>query len=56
MKTIQCPECAADIHIEDSTELGEILVCPDCGLDLEIIALDPPLAEPAPIEQEDWGE
>lgn len=56
MKTIQCPECAADIHIKDSTELGEILVCPDCGLDLEVISLDPPLAEPAPIEQEDWGE
>jgi alpha-aminoadipate carrier protein LysW len=56
MNTVKCPECAADINIDASTELGEILVCPDCGLDLEIISLDPPLAEPAPIEQEDWGE
>jgi alpha-aminoadipate carrier protein LysW len=51
-----CPECAAEITLEASTEVGEILVCPDCGIDLEVVSLEPPELEPAPMEQEDWGE
>lgn len=56
MNTVACPECAAEITLEASAEVGEIIVCPDCGVDLEIIALDPAKVELAPMEQEDWGE
>jgi alpha-aminoadipate carrier protein LysW len=35
---------------------NELMVCPDCGTDLEVISLDPPRLEPAPAEEEDWGE
>jgi len=49
-------ECEAEITLEDGTEVGEILVCPDCGVDLEVTALDPAALELAPMEQEDWGE
>jgi alpha-aminoadipate carrier protein LysW len=54
--TTLCPECAAELTFETSIEVGEILVCPDCGVDLEVIALDPPEVNLAPMEQEDWGE
>ncbi|MEJ5241473.1 MAG: lysine biosynthesis protein LysW [Anaerolineales bacterium] len=56
MSQATCPECAAEIALQASTEIGEILVCPDCGIDLEVISLEPPMVEPAPMEQEDWGE
>ncbi|MFN3742973.1 MAG: lysine biosynthesis protein LysW [Anaerolineales bacterium] len=56
MSQATCPECAAEITLDASTEVGEILVCPDCGVDLEVISLDPPQLELAPTEQEDWGE
>lgn len=56
MSTISCPECAAEITLAAGTEVGEIIVCPDCGVDLEIIALEPAAAQLAPMEQEDWGE
>ena len=56
MSTTKCPECDAEITLDESTELGEILVCPDCGVDLEVISLAPPVVEMAPMEQEDWGE
>ncbi len=56
MKTVACPECVAEIPLEDTTEVGEIIVCPDCGVELEVISLEPPSVELAPIEQEDWGE
>jgi len=56
MSTVNCPECAAEINLEIGTEVGEILVCPDCGVDLEVTALDPAAIQLAPMEQEDWGE
>lgn len=56
MYTVVCPECEAEITLPDSTEVGEIIVCSDCGVDLEVTSLDPATVELAPMEQEDWGE
>ncbi len=50
-----CPECEADLPVESGTQLGEILVCPDCGVELEVTTLDPLVLSLAPRE-EDWGE
>jgi len=50
-----CPECEAEIDLT-STVLNEILVCADCGTDLEVVSLNPPALELAPMEEEDWGE
>jgi alpha-aminoadipate carrier protein LysW len=35
---------------------GEILVCSDCGIELEVVGLNPPTVALAPMEMEDWGE
>lgn len=56
MSTVNCPECEAEVTLDATNEVGEILVCPDCGVDLEITALDPASVDLAPMEQEDWGE
>jgi alpha-aminoadipate/glutamate carrier protein LysW len=56
MSTVTCPECDAQVMLEAGTEVGEIIVCPDCGVDLEVTALDPAAVQLAPMEQEDWGE
>ncbi len=51
-----CPECESEVAFQDSTEVGEIIQCPDCGMDLEVLSLDPAELAPAPEEEEDWGE
>lgn len=56
MSTVNCPECEAEIALDDSLEMGEIIVCSDCGVDLEITSLEPAVVELAPMEEEDWGE
>jgi alpha-aminoadipate carrier protein LysW len=56
MNTTACPECAADIALPANAMQHEILSCPDCGTELEIISLNPPQVELAPEVQEDWGE
>ena len=51
-----CPECDGIIELSDDLEAGEIVVCPDCGMELEVMSLDPVKLEPAPEVEEDWGE
>ena len=53
--TANCPECDAEITLENVVQ-GEIIVCSDCGVDLEVTSLNPPTLELAPMEEEDWGE
>lgn len=53
--TIHCPECEAEISVDDPM-LGEIIPCPDCGAELEIISLEPLTVDLAPEVEEDWGE
>jgi alpha-aminoadipate carrier protein LysW len=52
----ECPECAASVELEADTIVHEIVVCPDCGVELEVVDLAPPTLEMAPEEEEDWGE
>ena len=52
----ECPECAAEVRLDGAVQ-GEILPCPECGADLEVLALAPaPVLALAPREEEDWGE
>jgi alpha-aminoadipate carrier protein LysW len=51
-----CIECEAEIPLDAATEVGEIIQCPDCGLDLEVLSVQPPELTRAPEEEEDWGE
>ena len=50
-----CPECDAVISMSKPMK-GEIVVCPDCGAELEVTNTDPLQLELAPEEEEDWGE
>lgn len=52
--TIRTPHGRVDLD-PAALELGELLVSDD-GIELEVVALDPLRLEPAPMEDEDWGE
>ena len=47
-----CPECDAPID-EEFEDVGEIITCPECGVDLEVISLDPVEFDLAPAEDEE---
>jgi alpha-aminoadipate carrier protein LysW len=56
MMQVECPECGNPITVSDDVIEGEILPCPECGVELEIIGLEPLTVDFAPTEMEDWGE
>lgn len=51
----ECVECLNPLNIEDPLQ-GEIVDCPDCGAELEVVDRDPVELDLAPEIEEDWGE
>jgi len=51
-----CIVCGSELELNDGTEEHEIIMCDECGTELEITALDPITVQEAPEEEEDWGE
>lgn len=51
-----CPECEGSLSLAADVQVGEIVVCGDCGVDLEVISAAPLELALAPQEAEDWGE
>jgi alpha-aminoadipate carrier protein LysW len=52
----ECPECAASVPLQDDVVDGEIVQCPECGVELEVVRDGGLTLRLAPEEEEDWGE
>jgi alpha-aminoadipate carrier protein LysW len=51
--TGSCPECEADVHVDTDVDKGEIVECDECGIQLEIVGLDPVELD---VVEEDYDE
>ncbi len=40
MAKVVCTDCGAEFNIDDDAMVGEIISCPDCGLDLEVVKVE----------------
>jgi alpha-aminoadipate/glutamate carrier protein LysW len=47
-----CPECEAVID-EEFEDVGEIITCPECGVELEVISIDPVEFDLALVDDEE---
>jgi alpha-aminoadipate/glutamate carrier protein LysW len=49
-----CPECEAEIHVDEEIDKGETMHCEECDARLEVVGLDPiELDVVAEAEEED---
>ncbi len=53
---VVCPVCDCSMPLPEGAMEGEILLCPDCGTEIEVVSLEPLRVEEAPEVEEDWGE
>jgi alpha-aminoadipate carrier protein LysW len=51
-----CPECEHKMTLADGTRLSEVVECPECRSELEVVSTDPATLVIAPEAEEDWGE
>jgi alpha-aminoadipate carrier protein LysW len=50
-----CPECEAEIEIDEfDVDKGEVISCPECGIDLAVTGLAPLELDLYQEEEEDW--
>ena len=54
--TSACPECDRDVTVGEPVRLSQIVECPDCNSELEVVATEPVMLALAPEPEEDWGE
>ncbi len=52
----KCPVCDGEVEATEDPVVGELIECPECGSELEILALAPIVLGEAPQAEEDWGE
>lgn len=57
-KKVECSSCYFEFSPDADVIVGEIVSCPDCGADLEILAIegDKIKVKVAEAGKEDWGE
>ena len=36
-----CPQCEAEIHVDDDLDKGDAISCVECDARLEVVGLDP---------------
>ncbi len=51
-----CPVCECKFDVKSDILPGEILHCPKCDAELEVISVSPVQFALAPKVEEDWGE
>ncbi len=48
-----CPECDAEVQVDEDMDKGDVVECDDCGTLLEVVGLDPIELDVATEEEED---
>ena len=51
-----CVECDAELNIAGRVRLGQHIVCPNCGVQLEVISTHPIEVDIAYDESEEWDD
>ena len=51
-----CVECDAELNIGGRVRLGQHIVCPNCGVQLEVISTHPVEVDIAYDESEEWDD
>lgn len=52
---IYCPECDTNLDLEeDEMDEGDVVACPECGTEYEVITVNP--IELKPVEEEAYEE
>ena len=53
MPLAACPECDAEIHVDEDVDKGETVHCEECDVTLEVVGLDPIELDLAQTSEED---
>lgn len=44
-RMVECLECGTNFDLPDNIKIGEVIDCPNCGAQLEVFSIDPPVID-----------
>ena len=54
---VLCPECETDLDVaEDEVDEGDVVSCPECGSEFEVVTANPLELQPVADEEEEEEE
>ncbi|HYE74122.1 MAG TPA: lysine biosynthesis protein LysW [Blastocatellia bacterium] len=53
MPLATCPECEAELHVDEDVDKGELMTCEECEAKLEVVGLDPVELDYAPDDEDE---
>jgi alpha-aminoadipate/glutamate carrier protein LysW len=54
---VLCPECETDLDVaEDEVDEGDVISCPECGSEFEVVTANPLELQPVADEEEEEEE
>lgn len=56
MPLATCPECDADIHVDEDMDKGDVVHCDECEANLEVVGLDPVELDVASSDDDDYDD
>ncbi len=56
MPTEACPNCEEDVHVDADSDKGDMVKCHECGMQLEIVGLDPVELDIVEEDDDDIGD
>jgi alpha-aminoadipate carrier protein LysW len=45
MAISECPSCTFHVPLSSNMQEGEVMACPDCGAEIKLVQLSPPIFE-----------
>jgi alpha-aminoadipate carrier protein LysW len=52
----ECPVCKAEVEIAENVSTGELVICGNCGAQLELVGTDPVELTADPSAVGDWAD
>jgi alpha-aminoadipate/glutamate carrier protein LysW len=52
----ECPACKAEVEIAANVSAGELVLCANCGSELELLETNPVKLTADPSAVEDWAD
>jgi lysine biosynthesis protein LysW len=40
-KSVKCLDCNYEIEVPEDSEVGDVFLCNECGVEVEVISVDP---------------
>lgn len=52
----RCPSCGAWVNLRDNAEVWDLVDCPECNTQLEVVDLRPPTLDHANSDDSEWDD